>query len=62
MPKSEYAAIDTLKKRAARLVVPSKKSEVLRGGLLALLSMPDEAFLQIMGSVPTLKTGRPGKA
>lgn len=61
IPKSEYAALDTLKQRAAKLGSPARKSEVLRGGILALAEMSDEAFSRVMASVPTLKTGRPSK-
>lgn len=61
IPKREYAAIDTLKKRAAKAGLPSKKSELLRAGLMALASMGDGAFQAAMSAVPTLKTGRPKK-
>ncbi|MBC5766640.1 hypothetical protein [Ramlibacter albus] len=62
IPKTEYAAIDELKKRAARAGLPSKKSEVLRAGLMALSAMGDGAFQAAMSGVPMLKTGRPKKA
>lgn len=62
IPKTEYAAIDVLKKRAARAGLPSKKSELLRAGLMALAAMGDGAFQAAMSGVPTLKTGRPKKA
>jgi hypothetical protein len=62
IPKPEYAAIDQLKKRAAKSGLPSKKSEVLRAGLMALAAMGDGAFQAAMSAVPTLKTGRPRKA
>lgn len=62
IPKTEYAAIDELKKRAAKAALPSKKSEVIRAGLLALAAMSDAAFQAAMSRVPMLKTGRPKKS
>jgi hypothetical protein len=61
MPKLEYLAIDALKRRAAALAKPSKKSELLRAGVKALSAMTDKAFLAALQSVPTIKTGRPLK-
>jgi hypothetical protein len=62
IPKSEYSVLDQLKKRAAVIGVPSKKSEVLRAGVKALAAMDDAAFRSAMAAVPTLKPGRPTKA
>ena len=62
IPKLEYGVIEILKQRAARLGRPAKKSEVLRAGVKALESMPDEAFLACITRVPSIKTGRPAKA
>lgn len=59
IPKSEYAVLDALKLRAAKLARPTKKSEVLRAGIRALHVMSDKAFLAALGAVPSLKTGRP---
>lgn len=59
IPKSEYAVLDTLKLRAARLARPAKKSELLRAGIKALAAMNDAAFLKVLESVPAIKTGRP---
>ncbi len=59
IPKSEYAVLDALKLRAARLMRPTKKSEVLRAGIAALAAMSDEAFLVSINGIPSLKTGRP---
>ena len=61
MPKSEYAAIDALKARVARLGRPSKKSEMLRAGVMALSAMPDAQLLGLMAGLPAIKTGRPAK-
>jgi hypothetical protein len=61
IPKTEYAVIDLLKQRAARLGRPAKKSEVLRAGVKALEAMNDAAFLACVSGVPAIKTGRPAK-
>ena len=62
MPKDEYQALDTLKARALGLEKHVRKSELLRAGLQALGAMNDRAFLNAIGAVPTLKTGRPKSA
>lgn len=62
IPKDEYAVIEQLKERAARLGRPSKKSEMLRAGIKALAAMNDSAFLASVAAVPAVKTGRPAKA
>jgi len=62
MPKGEYAVLDELKMRAAKLGRPTKKSEVLRAGVQALAALGDAAFLAAVNGVPAIKTGRPAKA
>ena len=62
MPKLEYVVLDALKRRAAALAQPVKKSELLRAAIKSLSAMPDKAFLVSLKAVPTIKTGRPGKA
>ncbi|MDB5956260.1 hypothetical protein [Ramlibacter sp.] len=59
MPKVEYAVLDELKLRAAKLGRPTKKSEVLRAGVQALAAMGDAAFLATVNGVLAIKTGRP---
>jgi len=61
IPKAEYAVLEAMKLRAAKLGRPTKKSEVLRAGVQALAAMGDAAFLTCVGSVPAVKTGRPAK-
>lgn len=61
MPKGEYAAIDALKARAARLGRPAKKSEMLRAGVQVLTAMPDAQFLASLSGLAAIKTGRPAK-
>lgn len=59
IPKDEYAAIETLKQRAAALAQPAKKSELLRAGLKALAALSDTALRNALKAVPSIKTGRP---
>jgi len=61
MPKNEYAVLDVLKLRAAKLGRPVKKSELLRAGVKALEAMSDTALTQALDNVPAIKTGRPKK-
>lgn len=61
IPKTEYAVLEELKLRAAKLGRPAKKSEVLRAGVRALAAMGDAAFLATVNAVPAVKTGRPAK-
>jgi hypothetical protein len=60
-PKAEYAVLDGLKMRAAKLGSPAKKTELLRAGIKAIAAMQDAAFVAALKSVPNLKTGRPAK-
>jgi len=59
IPKAEYEVLEGLKHRAANLKRPTKKSELLRAGVVALQAMTDKAFLSVLNDVPSLKTGRP---
>jgi hypothetical protein len=61
MPKAEYAQLYVLKERLAKLGNPSKKSELLRAGIMQLTAMTDAALKVAMSKVPTIKTGRPKK-
>ena len=62
IPKTEYTQIAAMKKRAMDMGLEVKKSELIRAGLLLLSSASDAGFRKALGNVPTLKTGRPGKA
>lgn len=62
MPKPEYAVLDELKLRGAKLASPVKKTELIRAGIKALAAMSDAAFLSALKAVPSLKTGRPANA
>lgn len=59
IPKLEYAVLDILKLRAAKLASPAKKTELIRAGIKAIAAMTDDAFLAAIKAVPSLKTGRP---
>ena len=59
IPKSEYAILQSLKLRTVRLRRPTKKSELIRAGIVALAAMPDKSFLAAVEKVPSIKTGRP---
>lgn len=61
MPKTEYAQLYVLKERLIKLGQPSKKSELLRAGIMQLTAMTDAALKAAMGKVPAIKTGRPKK-
>ena len=61
IPKVEYDVLAELKMRAILLAHPAKKSELLRVGIAVLNAMSDKAFLAALGTVPSLKTGRPKK-
>ena len=59
MPEQEYAVLGQVKKACLKAGFEIKKSELLRIGV-ALISQLDMATLQrVLGSLPTLKTGRP---
>ena len=57
IPKIEYAVLQSLKQRAAKLTTGAKKSELLRAGIKALAAMPDAAFLNALKQVPAIRTG-----
>jgi hypothetical protein len=61
-PKDEYQAIAGLKQKALGLKHSTKKSEILRAGLMLLNGLNDKAFLAALSKVPALKTGRPAKS
>lgn len=61
MPKVEYAQLYVLKERLIKLGQASKKSELLRAGIMQLTAMTDAALKAAMAKVPAIKTGRPKK-
>lgn len=60
-PHQEYAAFDTLKARCLKAGHAIKKSELVRAGLVALLSLSDEQLIEILSKLEKLKAGRPAK-
>ena len=61
MPKVEYAQLYVLKERLIKLGQASKKSELLRAGIMQLTAMTDAALKAAIAKVPAIKTGRPKK-
>ncbi len=59
MPADEYAVIAALKQRALSSAHPAKKSELLRAGIKLLSGLGDAALVELLTSLPTIKTGRP---
>lgn len=59
IPKTEFAVLEELKQRAAKLARPVKKSELIRAGIKALAALSNAAFLTAVNQVPIIKTGRP---
>jgi hypothetical protein len=55
MPKDDYALIDLLKKRAAAAGRPTKKNELLRAGLHALLESGRVELRNALDRLPVLK-------
>lgn len=61
MPEAEYAQINELKKRLSALGSEVKKSELLRGGIAALVALGDPELKTLIDGVERIKTGRPAK-
>lgn len=55
-PKLEYGIIGVLKTRASHLGRPTKKSEIVRAGIKALLGMTDADFMACVRSVTPAKS------
>ena len=62
IPSDEYAALAALKARMLQLGRASKKSELIRAGIAALVHMSDKALKAAVERVPSVKTGRPAKS
>ena len=61
MPRADFALIHQLKERALGFKRATRKSELLRAGLQALVALPDTALLALLNQLPALKAGRPKK-
>ena len=59
IPKIKCVVLEKLKRRAALLAHPVKKSEPLRAGIKALAAMSATALHAALKGVPVIKTGRP---
>jgi hypothetical protein len=59
IPEVEYIQLAELKQRCLDAGLAVKKSELLRAGLQALVSMPSDALIKQFDSIEKLKTGRP---
>ena len=62
MPRSDYEKIAALKQKCLDAGVSTKKSEILRAGLLLLEAAPLKRLLAAVSAVETVKTGRPAKS
>ncbi|MGN6652365.1 hypothetical protein [Trinickia sp.] len=62
MPRSDYDKIAALKQKCIDAGVSTKKSELLRAGLLLLEAAPLKRLLAAVAAVETVKTGRPAKS
>jgi hypothetical protein len=61
MPKLEYELLAALKARLLDMATSTKKSELLRAGVVTLALMSDGDLLAAVARIPSLKTGRPKK-
>jgi hypothetical protein len=59
MPQADYDLVQVLKDRALAFKRPTKKSELLRAGLQALVRLDDAALQAQLAALPALKPGRP---
>lgn len=59
MPEADFALIATLKARALAARRETKKSELLRAGLQALMAMDSAALLAALQRLEPVKVGRP---
>ncbi len=59
MPRGDHDLISLLKTRSLVLQRATKKSELLRAGLHALVALGDKALLAALNGLQPLKAGRP---
>ena len=62
MPEPDFALIAALKLRTLAARRETKKSELLRAGLHALMALDDDTLVNALGRLQPLKLGRPKKA
>jgi hypothetical protein len=61
MPEPDFALIAALKLRTLAAQRETKKSELLRAGLHALMALDDDTLVNALGRLQPLKLGRPKK-
>lgn len=61
LPEADYALFASLKQRALKGGTEVKMSELLRAALAMLARADDAEFLNAVGQVERIKTGRPKK-
>ncbi len=59
LPSGDYDLIAAIRQRCLSSAVNVTKSEVIRAGLHALMEMPEEDLIRLVGSLEKVKTGRP---
>ena len=62
MPEAEYAVLGEVKKACLKAGIEVKKSELLRVGVALIRQLDILRLKDILGSLPTLKAGRPKKS
>jgi len=62
MPEAEYAVLGEVKKACLKAGIEVKKSELLRVGVALIRQLDILRLKEILGSLPTLKAGRPKKS
>lgn len=61
IPQQEYIAFHDLKARCLTAGRVVKKSELVRAGLIALLTLTDDQLIELISSLEKLKAGRPAQ-
>jgi hypothetical protein len=59
IPQSDYHLLEKCRDRGLNHKYVINKSEIIRAGLLLLDSLSDNKFLEAIGNVKKIKTGRP---
>jgi hypothetical protein len=59
LPLDDYSKIASLQQRCLEAAVSVNKSELIRAGLHALETLPEDQLLDIIAGVQKIKTGRP---
>lgn len=59
IPSNEHRRLKELQQKCLQHAIHVYKSELIRAGLKALLSLPDARLLEVVKSVSRVKSGRP---